>query len=91
MCLDFHKDFTIYLDTSAIQLGSIMSQEGKLLAFCSRKLSYAQVPCTTTKRELLSIAEIAKEYQATLLDHKIMGCTDHLDLLCDNAVSLERV
>ena len=88
---DFNKEFTIHADTSAIQLGSVMLQEGKLLVFYSRKLSQTQILCTATNKELLSIAELVKESRAMLLGHKIIACRDHLYLLCVSTASLERV
>ena len=39
---DFNKFFEIHIDVSDRQLGAVISQEGKPLAFYSRKLSSAQ-------------------------------------------------
>ena len=47
------KQLIIYTDASKTQLGSVISQEGKPIAFYSRKLNPAQTQYTTTKRELL--------------------------------------
>ena len=50
---DFNKPFTIHTDASHYQLGGVISQDGKPIAFYSRKLNDAQTRYTTTERELL--------------------------------------
>jgi len=57
---DFTKEFIIYTDASKYQLGGVITQENKPLAFYSRKLNDAQTRYTTTERELLSIVETLK-------------------------------
>ena len=44
---DFNKTFVIHTDASLTQLGSVISQEGKPIAFYSRKLNQAQIRYTT--------------------------------------------
>jgi len=53
----FDKPFIIHTDASYIQLGSVISQDDKPIAFYSRKLSPTQTRYTTTERELLAIVE----------------------------------
>ena len=60
---DFNKPFQIHTDASHLQLGAVISQDGKPIAFYSRKLNPAQTRYTTMERELLSIVETLKEYQ----------------------------
>ena len=64
---NFQKPFHVHADASKLQLGSVISQTGKPLAFYSRKLIEAQTRYTTTKRELLSIAETLKGFRTILL------------------------
>ena len=78
---DFDKEFHIYTDSSEFQLGSVIMQEDKPLAFYSRKLNKHQKRYTTGEKELLSIVETMKEFQNILLGQKIVIHTDHLNIL----------
>ena len=52
---DFNAPFEIHTDASKFQLGAVISQKGKPIAFYSRKMNSAQHNDTTTVKELLSI------------------------------------
>ena len=87
---DFKKPFTIHTDASHTQLGAVISQDNKPIAFYSRKLNDAQTRYTTTERELLSIVETFKEFRNILLGHKLIVYTDHKNLVCKH-FNTERV
>ena len=77
---DFNETFDIHTDASHTQLGAVISQRGKPIAFYSRKLNSAQTRYTTTERELLAIVETLKEFRNILLGQKIRVYTDHKNL-----------
>ena len=64
---DFNKPFQIHTDASKTQLGAVISQNGRPIAFYSRKLHPAQTQYTVTECELLSIIETLKEFRNILL------------------------
>jgi hypothetical protein len=84
---DFNKPFEIHTDSSDIQLGSVIMQDHKPVAFYSRKLNPAQRNYTTGKREMLSIVETLRAYRNILLGHKIIICMDHQNLVNDRTRS----
>src|SRR5687767_9582304 len=77
---NFNEVFDIHTDASLYQLGACISQNGKPIAFYSRKLNPAQTRYTTTERELLSIVEVLKEFRNILLGQQIRVHTDHENL-----------
>ena len=60
---DYSKPFEIFTDASGYQLGAVLQQEGKPLAYYRRKLTDIQRRYTTEERELLSIVETPKEFK----------------------------
>jgi RNase H-like domain found in reverse transcriptase len=70
----FDKPFHVYTDM----------QEGRPLAFYSRKLNRAQKRYTTGEQELLSRVETLKEFRNILLGQKVIVHTDHKNIRCGN-------
>ena len=81
---DFNQPFEIHTDASDYQLGSVISQNNKPIAFYSCKLTPAQRRYTTTEQELLAIVETLKEFRNILLGQQITVYTDHENLTCKN-------
>ena len=63
---NFNEPFEIHADARKLQLGSVINQHDKPIAFYSRKLNPAQVNYTTTESELVSIVETLKEFRNIL-------------------------
>ena len=79
----FSKPFEIYTNASTLQLGAVITQENRPIAFFSRKLSGMQSKYTITKLELLAIVETLKEFNGMLWGQWINVYTDHKNLTRD--------
>ena len=60
---DFSKPFEIFTDDSATQLGAVITQNNRPLAFFSRKFSDTQKRYSVTKIDLLAIVDTIKRVQ----------------------------
>jgi hypothetical protein len=79
----FLKPFEIYTDASTLQLGAVITQENRPIAFFSWKLSGVQSKYTITKLELLASVETLKEFNGMLWWQRINVYTDHKNLTRD--------
>ena len=73
----------MYTDTSSTQLGSVITQSNRPLAFFSRKLSDTQQKYSLTEIELLTIVETLKEFKGMLWGQQLVVYTDHQNLMRD--------
>ncbi len=80
---DFTKPFEVYTDASTMQLGAVITQGNRPIAFFSRKLSVMQTKYSVTKIELLAIVETSEEFQGMLWGQTIKVYTDHKNLTQD--------
>ena len=78
---DFTKVFEIYTDASMTQLGAVITQDNRPIAFFSRKLSVTQAKYSVTEIELLAIVETLKEFKGMLWGQQIKVYTDHKNML----------
>ena len=52
---DFNAPLEIHTHASKLKIGTVISQKGKPIAFCSQKINRAQQKYIKTDKELLSI------------------------------------
>ncbi len=79
----YSKVFKIYTDASSKQLGAVITQDNRPIAFFSWKLSNTQRKYKVTKIELLAIVETLKEIKGMLWGQQIKVFTDHANLMRD--------
>jgi hypothetical protein len=84
--LDFLKPFEIYMDASSMQLGAVITQDNRPIAFFSSNLSKKQQKYSVTNIELLAIVETLKEFKGMLWGQDIKVYTDHKNLTRDALV-----
>jgi hypothetical protein len=80
---DFTKPFDIYTDASTKQLGAVITQNNRPIAFFSWKLSDTQSKYTVTELELLAIVETLKEFKGMLWGQRLNVYTDNKNLTRD--------
>jgi hypothetical protein len=80
---DFLKPFEIYTDASSTQLGAVITQDNRPIAFFSRKLSKMQQKYSVMEIELLAIVETLKEFKRMLWGQDIKVYTDQKNLTRD--------
>jgi len=77
------KPCDLYTDASTKQLGSVVTQDNRPIAFFGQKLSGVQSKYTVTELELLAIVETLKEFNKMLWGQRINVYTNHKNLTRD--------
>ena len=84
---DWKLTFTFHTDASDKQLGYVISQNNKQIAFYSIILSNPHHNYTTTVKELLAIVECLKQFRGIIFGYEINVFSDHTNLVYDATLS----
>nr|XP_051214445.1 uncharacterized protein LOC127332209 [Lolium perenne] len=77
---DLTKDFDVYCDTSKLGLGSVLMQEGKVIAYLSRQLRPHEMNYPTHDLELAAVVHALKTWRHYLVGNRCEIYTDHKSL-----------
>jgi ribonuclease HI len=77
---DLSKKFSIYCDASRQGLGCVLMQEGRVVAYASRKLRKHELNYPTHDLELAAVVHALKIWRHYLIGHKSDIYTDHKSL-----------
>jgi len=76
---DFDEPFEVIVDASNVAVGAVLVQQGRPVAYESKKLSVAEMKWTTTERELFAAVHALRQWRCYLQNpsHKFTLWTDH--------------
>jgi hypothetical protein len=78
---DHNKPFHIFTDASVYQFGACFMQEGKQVAYYSKKLHGAHINYVTIDKELLCVVATLCELRSMLLGAELHVHTEHKSIL----------
>jgi hypothetical protein len=76
---DYSKCSEMYIDASDRQIGTVLKQGIKTLAFFSKKLTSQQMKYGVGEKEMLYMVEALKEFWTMIFGYPIDVYTDHLN------------
>jgi hypothetical protein len=78
--LDTHKGFDVYCDASHLGLGCVLMEEGKVIAYASRKLQKHENNYSTHDLELAIVVHDLKIWRHYMIGNKCKIFIDHKSL-----------
>jgi hypothetical protein len=88
---ELEKPFEVVLDASGVGLGAVLLQDGRPVAFESRKLSPPEQNYTVTEQEMLGVVHALKVWRCYLEGSDFTVVTDHCpNTFFDTQVNLSR-
>jgi hypothetical protein len=78
--LDIHKGFDVYCDASHLGLGCVLMEEGKVIAYASRKLQKHENNYSTHDLELAIVVHDLKIWRHYMIGNKCKIFIDHKSL-----------
>ncbi len=88
---DYSLPFELHTDASDLQMGAVLKQGNKTLAFFSKKLTKTQQNYGVGEKEMLSIVTALKEFRTKIYGYPIHVHTDHLNWTHDKIFRNARV
>ena len=74
---DLRKPFQVTCDASDFGVGAVLMQDGKVVAYYSKKLNSAERNYSATERELLAVVYALLEWRCYVLGKPVTITTDH--------------
>ena len=75
-----HKDFFVYTDACNEGLGGVLTQEGHVIAYESRKLKIHEKNYATYDLELVAVIHALKMWHHYLIDRRFLLMSDNMSL-----------
>jgi hypothetical protein len=74
---DLRKPFQVICDASDFGVGAVLLQEGRVIAYYSKKLNSAERNYSATERELLAVVYALTEWRCYVMGKQVTVTTDH--------------
>lgn len=74
---DLRREFQVICDASDFGVGAVLLQDGRVIAYYSKKLNSAERNYSATERELLAVVYALTEWRCYVLGKQVTVTTDH--------------